>query len=110
MPEAKRLEFVLLGRASVGKSNLTIMFVKNEFTDNYVPTITTVHNKELEVGTSFYNLKLHDTAGLEEHSMIANKYLDSDAFILVYSITDLQRLVVSFHQNCPGNKSFKYFF
>jgi hypothetical protein len=38
-----------------------------------------------------YKLKLNDTGGLEEQSQIPTRYVESDGFILVYSITDLQR-------------------
>jgi Ras family protein len=93
----KKLQLVLLGRPSVGKSTLTIMFIEKKYNDNYVPTITHTYNHEMIVDKSFYDLTVHDTAGLEEQSQIANKYLDSDGFILVYSITDIQRLFIPFY-------------
>ncbi len=37
-----------------------------------------------------YDLTLYDTAGLEPQSQILTQHLNSDGYILVYSVTDKQ--------------------
>ena len=90
MPDNKKRQVVLLGRPCVGKSTLSIMFIDKNFTESYDPTIAHQYTQQVVVKDQAYDLTVYDTAGLEEQSHISNKYLDSDGFILVYSITDIQ--------------------
>jgi Ras family protein len=92
MPDQhKKTQVALLGRPCVGKSTLTIMFIEKRFNSNYDPTIDHRYTHSIKVNDTFYDMTLYDTAGLEEQSQISHKYIDSDGFILVYSITDLKR-------------------
>jgi Ras family protein len=91
MADRNRLQLVLLGRPAVGKSTLTIMFVEKKCDDKYNPTMTCTYNHEITIDNKIYKLIVEDTAGLEEQSQIANRYLESDGFILIYSITDVHR-------------------
>jgi len=91
MPDhKKRLQLVLLGRPCVGKSTLTIMFIDKKFLENYDPTIERNYSQDIVVNEQSYELNVCDSAGLDEQSQIYTKYLASDGFILVYSITDRQ--------------------
>ena len=87
MPDQRKRQLVLLGRPCVGKSTLTVMFVDKKFEDCYYPTIAKNYNVEIKD----YDLTICDTAGLDEQSQISTRYLESDGFILVYSVTDMQR-------------------
>lgn len=86
----------ILGSTSVGKSALTLMFIKDEFVENYDPTIAKSYTKEnFKLNNNLvYSLRVNDTAGLEEHSQIQSMYTNSDGFILVYSITDPQSFYI----------------
>lgn len=89
MPDSRVIS--VLGSTSVGKSALTLQFIDNKFVDNYDPTIAKSYNKkDFKLNGMEYNLTVNDTAGLEEQSQIQTMYINSDGFVLVYSITDLQ--------------------
>lgn len=89
MPNSKVVS--VLGSTSVGKSALTLQFIDNRFVENYDPTIAKSYNKNhFRLNNQEYNLTVNDTAGLEEQSQIQTMYINSDGFILVYSITDMQ--------------------
>jgi small GTP-binding protein len=91
MPIATERVVSVLGSTSVGKSALTLMFINNEFVENYDPTIAKSYTKKnFQLDNNQYSLTVNDTAGLEEQSQIQTMYLNSDGFILVYSITDVQ--------------------
>jgi small GTP-binding protein len=91
MPNLRERTISVLGSTSVGKSALTLMFINREFVENYDPTIAKSYMKKLNIPHSVdYELTVNDTAGLEEQSQIQTKYLNSDGFILVYSIADTQ--------------------
>lgn len=81
----------LLGSTSVGKSTLVIRLTENRFEKEYDPTIMKKFNHRLTNNGSEYELDIYDTAGLEQHSQINGQFINSDGFILVYSIADPQR-------------------
>jgi small GTP-binding protein len=81
----------ILGSTCVGKSALTLRFVKGEFVENYDPTIERSYKHYIKVDGNEYDLTVMDTAGLEEHSQIQTTYIaNSHGFILVYSIENRQ--------------------
>lgn len=84
-------EIAILGSTSVGKSALTMRFVHDEFSNDYDPTIFKRHTLQTTINGIEYHLTLYDTAGLEQQSQIANSFLKSNGFVLVYSITDIHR-------------------
>lgn len=84
----------VLGSTSVGKSALTLMFIQNEFVENYDPTIAKSYTKTLSLNNNSYSLTVNDTAGLEEQSEIPTMYQNSDGYIFVYSITNRQSFLV----------------
>lgn len=84
-------EIAVLGSTSVGKSALTMRFVRDEFPTDYDPTIFKRYALQTTVNGIEYRLTLYDTAGLEQQSQLANSFLRSNGFVLVYSIADAQR-------------------
>lgn len=90
---SRQKNIAVLGSTSVGKSALTLKYVHDQFPDYYEPTIINAY-KKLGVSTNNSNIKydltVYDTAGLEQQSQIQTQYIDSNGFILVYSITDRQ--------------------
>ena len=63
-----------MGFRSVGKSSLIIQYVENQFVDSYDPTIENTFSKAVRVGGQEYDLKLVDTAGQDEYSLIPQSY------------------------------------
>ena len=109
MPNSRERIVSVLGSTSVGKSAITLMFIDNKFVENYDPTIAKSYTKKnFDLNGSQYSLTVNDTAGLEEQSQIQTMYLESDGFILVYSITDIQRYASSYFSFCL--KFVPYFF
>ena len=88
------INIVMVGSGGVGKSALTLRFVKSEFSTNYNPTIDSSFTKLVQVSPGeTVQVDIHDTAGQEAFSSIREKYYpDADGFILCYSITDDETL------------------
>lgn len=84
-PKERKLAF--MGFRSVGKSSLIIQYVENQFVDSYDPTIENTFSKAVRVGGQEYDLKLVDTAGQDEYSLIPQSYfINVHGYVLVYSV------------------------
>jgi len=84
---------VVLGPGGVGKSALTLRFMRDQFVDMYDPTIEESFRKEVEIDDRWVSLELLDTAGIEQFTAINELYLKgADGFVLVYSITSEKSL------------------
>ncbi|KAL4089450.1 hypothetical protein QTP88_024485 [Uroleucon formosanum] len=87
MPPKQR-KIAIMGYRSVGKSSLSIQFVEGQFVDSYDPTIENTFVKTTKVNNQEYDLKLVDTAGQDEYSILSTQYsIGIDGYVLVYSIT-----------------------
>jgi Ras family protein len=86
------LVFTVLGSPTVGKSALTLRYLRNNFCEDYDPTISKTYYHTLNFQGIDYRLTIYDTAGLENQSpQIPDRYIrDSHGYILVYSIADQQ--------------------
>eukprot|EP00834_Sanchytrium_tribonematis_P006930 NODE_562_length_5998_cov_1.109849.p4 type:complete len:158 gc:universal NODE_562_length_5998_cov_1.109849:1655-1182(-) len=80
----------ILGSSSVGKSSLTIQYVDGVFSDNYQPTINASYSKLIKYKSKSFQLEIHDTAGIDEYSLINTQFANIHGVILVYSITSQQ--------------------
>ena len=83
-------KIVVVGAPSVGKSSLTLQFVEGVFSDNYQPTINASFTKSYKYKNNTYNLEIHDTAGIDEFTLINTQFANVHGVILVYSITSKQ--------------------
>lgn len=84
---------VIFGAAGVGKSSLALRFVRGTFKESYVPTIEDTYKHVITSNKQVYTLSITDTTG--SHQFPAMQRLNiqkGNAFILVYSITNLQSL------------------
>src|SRR3989338_4670372 len=78
----------VLGDGGVGKTALSIQFVSHHFVEFYDPTIEDSYRKQTVVDEESCLVEVLDTAGQEEFSALRDQWIrDSDAFVLVYSIT-----------------------
>jgi|EP00769_Ergobibamus_cyprinoides_P001098 small GTP-binding protein len=85
---ADQLKVVVVGSGGVGKSCLTVRFVKDKFLTRYDPTIEDFYRKQVEVGGEAVMLDILDTAGQDEFSTLRDQYMRTGhGFILVYSVT-----------------------
>ena len=79
----------MYGASGVGKTSITLQFVRNEFSESYIPTIEDTFEKNVEVNGKTYDLELVDTAGQEDFKdMRARSVNDCDGFIIVYATDD----------------------
>jgi GTPase KRas len=79
--------------SSTGKSSITLRLVRSQWTSDYDPTIEDSYSVTRAVDGLNYHLSLTDTAGQEEYrSLWAASNLHSDAFLLVYDITNTHSL------------------
>lgn len=81
------IQAVILGTGAVGKSAITINFVKKLFCEEYDPTIEDSYSKQIVVDEKSVVLDLLDTAGQEEYSAMRESYMsDGEGFVLVYAV------------------------
>ena len=79
----------MLGSGGVGKTAITLQFVKGEFSESYVPTIEDEFQKEIEIDGESHVVEIIDTAGQEDFKDLRARYIkDCDGFIFVYAVDD----------------------
>jgi GTPase KRas protein len=78
---------VVFGAGAVGKSSITLRFVSDTFSDEYLPTIEDCYRKNCLVDDQTAFLDILDTAGQEEYEALRDQWVrEGRAFLLVYSI------------------------
>lgn len=79
---------VVLGAGGVGKSALTVRWVRAVFLDHYDPTIEDAYRRQVKIDNEFTSLEVTDTAGAEQFTALNEFYIrSSHGFILVFSLT-----------------------
>ena len=80
---------ILIGDASVGKTNILSKYLRNEFDANSKSTVgVEFGSKSLEIDNNKIKLQIWDTAGQERYRSITNAYYKgAKGAILVYDIT-----------------------
>jgi len=72
----------ILGNPQVGKSALTLRYIKNSFVSFYEPTIEEEYERQEDVRGMSVDVILLDTAGQEEYLPLRNKWIgDRDGFV-----------------------------
>lgn len=80
----------VVGSGGVGKSSLTIRYLKNEFTEYYDPTLEETYRKEIEYNGKLYDVEIVDTAGQEEFSSFRDSSVATgDAFLVLFAINSV---------------------
>ena len=87
--EKYTFKIIIVGDASVGKTNITYRFCKGEFINEYQATLGLDYLSENRtVDNTFFKLQLWDTAGSERYRSISKTYYKNSACALVvYDIT-----------------------
>jgi small GTP-binding protein len=96
----EEVKTVVLGSGGVGKSCCTIRFIQENFVEKYDPTIEDSYRKQINFGEESFLVDILDTGGRDgilkihpklskDYSSLRDQYMRmSEAFLLVYSITD----------------------
>jgi len=89
--EKEPIKIILLGDSGVGKTNIILRYLKNEFSQNSTSTIgTTFGVKELNRNNITYNLNIWDTTGQEIYRSVTKLFIQgAKIVILVYSINNI---------------------
>ena len=84
------LKYIIIGNASVGKSNLLMRFTQNKFTENYQATIGVEFGaKNIEINKKTYRIQVWDTAGQENFRSITRSYFKNSVCAMVtYDISN----------------------
>ena len=83
----RKYTIAVLGSAAVGKSAVTLRFIRNEFAQDYDPTIEEYYAKTVQVDGQAMQVSVLDTAGMEDYFQLIDDWVDlKDAFVLVYSV------------------------
>ncbi len=89
MSDDKKISIVLLGAAAVGKSMLTLRYMRDKFKEGYEPTIEDKYPKNVTINNSSYLVEIIDTAGDEGFiNYLENWIAQGNAFLLCFSLTD----------------------
>merc|ERR1712137_647974 len=82
-------KLAVVGGGGVGKSALTLQLVKQQFCEEYDPTIEDSHRKQVEIDGEVTLLEIFDTAGQEELSALRDQALRvAEGFLVVFSLTE----------------------
>ncbi|CAF1421223.1 unnamed protein product [Adineta steineri] len=86
-------KIIVLGSGGVGKSAVTIQFVKSFFFSDYDPTIEDSYVKQCLIDNQIAQLEILDSAGQEEFKPMREQYIRvGEGFLLVFSLTDRHSL------------------
>ncbi|KAL7716896.1 Rho family GTPase [Entamoeba marina] len=107
------LKLVAVGDGAVGKTSMLICYTKNEFPDEYVPTVFDNFSTSVTLNDQVISLAIWDTAGQEEYESIRPlSYPGADIFLLCFSVvqpTSLDNIVDKWYpevkQHCPASKT-----
>ena len=85
-----KVKIMLIGDSNVGKTSIIKRYCKNIFSKSHIATVgIDLETKNIKIGKQVINLQLWDTAGQERYRVLSkNYYNNSDAFIIVYDITN----------------------
>ncbi|KAK7112065.1 hypothetical protein V1264_011576 [Littorina saxatilis] len=78
---------VVVGDGAVGKTSLIMMYTRNQFPGEYIPTVFDSDEVYLMVDGQEYKLGLWDTAGQEDYDRIRPlSYPNTDVFLICFSV------------------------
>ena len=110
MGDSDQLKIGIFGGGGVGKTCITIRYLKNEFTEGYIPTIEDEFSKIVEVDNKTVSLSIVDTAGQDDFAeMRFSYYKKVQGFVLVFdignpsSIDDLKQMYDDISNSIEGD-------
>ena len=106
-----KVKIMFIGNSSVGKTSIIKRYSKNIFSTSYISTLgIDFESKNINIDNKIINLQIWDTAGQEKYKVLSkNYYNNSNAFIIVYDITNLESFesvmnwIDQIKENAPEN-------
>ncbi|VDD95105.1 unnamed protein product [Enterobius vermicularis] len=93
MSNPVRKKLVIVGDGACGKTSLLIRFCRDEFNENYVPTVFETYVADITFRNKTIEFSLWDTAGQEDYDRLRPlSYPDTDIFLLCFAIDSLDSL------------------
>lgn len=84
-------KLVVVGAGGVGKSAVTLQFIRKEFIENYEPTIEDSYRAQVVVDGRTYILDILDTSGQEEYSAMQAQYRRAgEGFMCVFAVDNFR--------------------
>ncbi|TRM64910.1 small GTPase superfamily [Schizophyllum amplum] len=84
----RKFHIVVLGAGGVGKSALSVRYIRDIFVEHYDPTIEEEYRRAVRVDDELSFLEVLDTAGAEQFTSLNEVYIKSGhGFVLVFSLT-----------------------
>ncbi|EAX83680.1 multidrug resistance protein, putative [Trichomonas vaginalis G3] len=85
---SNNIKLVVVGDGAVGKTCLLVVYARNEFPSEYVPTVFDNYTAKVKIDDTLYPVQLWDTAGQEELENIRTlSYQNTSVFLLCFSVT-----------------------
>ena len=84
------LKYIIIGNSGVGKSNILLRYVHNQFNDEFKTTVGVEFGaKNIEINKKRFRIQIWDTAGQENFRSITRAYYkNSVCACIVYDITN----------------------
>jgi GTPase KRas protein len=84
----------MFGGGGVGKTALVLRCLRNQFVEEYIPTLADDFRHDMVIGKETIHLEIIDTAGQDDfREMRSHFYQSVQGFVLVYSINDKHSLM-----------------
>ena len=85
------IKISVLGTGGVGKSAITLRYVRDRFVEDWDPTIEDAYRKTVDVDGTICTLEILDTAGQDDFESLRPQWMiGKDGYLFVYSM-DSQR-------------------
>lgn len=85
----EKVQVAILGAGGVGKSAITLRFMRDSFVNNWEATIEDAYRKNIRVDDETSVIEILDTAGQEDFTSLRAQWMkEKDGFIFVYSLLD----------------------
>jgi small GTP-binding protein len=91
--DQSKVKIGIFGGGGVGKTALTLQFLRGQFVEEYIPTLADDFAKDVTVDGKPIHLELIDTAGQDDfRQMRASFYTSVQGFLIVYSVIERNSL------------------